>query len=224
MFKQRSKQKELLDGKVEREDLVQNLKELHEINKLLGGYNISLSALKTIDTQNKVLVDIGSGGGDTLEEIRKWSVSQKQTMTLIGIDLKADCVEYSKSHLNKSLTFIEDDYRNIGAHLSNVDIIHACLFTHHLTNDEITELIELAKNKNSVLIINDLNRNSIAYYGIKLLTRVFSKSHLVKHDAPLSVLRGFTKKEWKNLIQSAGATNYSIKWKWAFRHQIIIYG
>lgn len=224
MFKQRSKQKELLDGKVEREDLVQNLKELHEINKLLGGYNISLSALETIDTQNKVLVDIGSGGGDTLEEIRKWSVSQKQTMTLIGIDLKADCVEYSKSQLDKTLTFIEDDYRNIDAHLSNVDIIHACLFTHHLTNKEITELIEFANNKNSILIINDLHRNSIAYYSIKLLTRFFLKSHLVKHDAPLSVLRGFKKKEWKKLIQSAGATNYSIKWKWAFRHQIIIYG
>jgi hypothetical protein len=57
-----------------------------------------------------------------------------------------------------------------------------------------------------------------------LLTRLFSKSYLVKNDAPLSVLRGFTKKEWLKYLKKAGATHYAVKWKWAFRHQIIVYG
>jgi hypothetical protein len=56
------------------------------------------------------------------------------------------------------------------------------------------------------------------------LTSIFSKSYLVKNDAPLSVLRGFKKKEWFAILQQAGATNYSVKWKWAFRHLITVYG
>jgi hypothetical protein len=46
---------------------------------------------------------------------------------------------------------------------------------------------------------------------------------LVKNDAPLSVLRGFKKKEWLEIIQQSGAKNYTLKNKWAFRHQVIIY-
>jgi hypothetical protein len=50
---------------------------------------------------------------------------------------------------------------------------------------------------------------------------MFSKSDLVKNDAPVSVLRGFKKMEWKNLLQKAGINNYSVKWKWAFRFLIV---
>lgn len=194
MFNQRSQEKELLDGEVSQEDLIINLKELHTINTLLGGYNISTNALDKINTNNKTLVDIGSGGGDTLEVIRKWSQKKGENMSLNGVDLKSDCTEYAKSHLSDELNFIQDDYRNVHKHLDKVDIIHACLFTHHLSNQQIIDLIQYAMFHNSVLIINDLERNPIAYYSIKWLTKFFSKSHLVKNDAPLSVLRGFKNK------------------------------
>ncbi len=224
MFKYRSQEKELLDGQVDHKNLVLNLKELRSINTLLGGYNISIDALNKINTQNKTIVDIGSGGGDTLEEIRKWSQKKDQNVLLFGVDLKLDCVEYAKSHLPKELIFIHDDYRNIHKHLDNVDILHACLFTHHLTDQQIVDLIRYAKKIGSILIVNDLERNPLAHYSIKWLTRLFSKSQLVKNDAPLSVLRGFKKKEWFELLRQAGAKDFSVKWKWAFRHQIIVHG
>ena len=224
MFKTRSNQKELLDFEVEKDDLIQNLKELHTINKLLGGYKISLNALNQLNKRSITLVDIGSGGGDTLNEILKWSNKRNITTNLFGIDLKNDCIQYAKDHLSEELTFIQDDYRNYTKHITEVDVLHACLFTHHLTNVEIGKLIKLAVDNNTTLIINDLERNPIAYYSIKILTSLFSKSDLVKNDAPLSVLRGFKTKEWKKLIDQAGCKKYSIKKKWAFRHQIIIYG
>jgi hypothetical protein len=84
-------------------------------------------------------------------------------------------------------------------------------------------LIQFAKKHKAILIINDLERNRFAYYAIKYLTKFFSKSYLVKNDAPLSVLRGFKKTEWIEMIQLAGAKNYSVKNKWAFRHEVIVY-
>ena len=85
-------------------------------------------------------------------------------------------------------------------------------------------MIQFAQKNNAVLIINDLERNVIAYYAIKFLTAIFSKSYLVKNDAPLSVLRGFKKGEWLDMILKSGAKKYSVKNKWAFRHQVIVYG
>ena len=224
MFKNRSHTLELLDGEVDKTDLILNLKELHIINTLLGGYNISINAFKKINLHNKNIIDIGSGGGDTIHQIYKYTQRHNIKCHLYGIDLKQTCTEYAAAHLPQRLTFITDDYRNVTDHINQPDVIHACLFTHHLTEVQIVELIQFALKHNSTLIINDLERNPLAYYSIKYLTKLFSKSPLVKNDAPLSVLRGFKKKEWKQYIQQAGASHYSLKWKWAFRHQIIIYG
>ncbi len=227
MFKNRSEQKELLDAEVIPDaDLFQNLKELHVINSVLGGYQISLNALKKIDFKNQTytLVDIGSGGGDTLKTIFKWAQKNKTELKLYGIDLKNTCVNYAnQNEPNASLSFICDDYRNIHLHVNDVSIIHGSLFCHHLSSIQIIELIQFAIIHKAILIINDLERNRFAYYAIKYLTKVFSKSYLVKNDAPLSVLRGFKKNEWIEMIQLAGAKKYSVKNKWAFRHEVIVY-
>jgi hypothetical protein len=70
--------------------------------------------------------------------------------------------------------------------------------------------------------INDLHRNPLAYNFIKYAARFFSKSYLVKNDAPLSVLRGFRKNEWQKIFVRAEIRDYGIRWKWAFRYLIIV--
>jgi hypothetical protein len=69
--------------------------------------------------------------------------------------------------------------------------------------------------------INDLQRHWLAYHSIKWLTKIFSKSYLVKNDAPLSVARGFKKEEWKHLFRRSEIENYTIRWKWAFRYLVV---
>ena len=226
MFKNRHYTKELLDNdNIPPLDLYQNLKELDFINTWLGGYDISLNVLKRVLEKGKktVLVDIGCGGGDTLKYIAKWNKKQGFDLDLVGVDLKPDCTEYAgKNKPHPNIRFITDDYRNVHLHLPKIDILHACLFCHHLTEGQIIELIRYAQKQNITLIINDLERNLFAYYAIKFLTQLFSRSYLVKNDAPLSVLRGFKKKEWESIFKQAGVDKFELKWKWAFRHQIVV--
>ena len=228
MLKYRSAKKELLDeDNIPKEDLFQNLKELNTINTLLGGYNITFSALKkTLKPKiTHSLVDIGCGGGDTLKHINKWAKQNKQTINLFGVDIKPVCIEYANINTaNENITYICDDYRNVFNHIKQVDVIHACLFCHHLTESELIELVRFAEKNKTILIINDLERNIIAYYAIKILTKLFSKSYLVKNDAPLSVARGFKKKEWLDILIKAGVKKCSVTNKWAFRHEVIVYG
>jgi len=80
----------------------------------------------------------------------------------------------------------------------------------------------MMNNCTTGIFINDLHRHSLAYHSIHFLTKIFSDSYLVKNDAPLSVLRGFTKKDWELILQKAGFNSYSLKWKWAFRWLLII--
>lgn len=228
MFRHRSPEKELLDAEeIPTGDLYQNLRELDFINHWLGGYAISFAALTRVLQKGRryTLVDIGCGGGDTLKRIAHWNKKAHLDLDLYGVDLKADCIAYAERNLaGSNVQFICDDYRNISRHLPKVDLIHACLFCHHLTNAELEGLVQFAIQHRAVLVVNDLERNALAHYAIKMLTGLFSKSYLVKNDAPLSVLRGFKKKEWLDILQKAGARKFTVRNKWAFRHEVIVYG
>jgi 2-polyprenyl-3-methyl-5-hydroxy-6-metoxy-1,4-benzoquinol methylase len=228
MFKQRSNQKEFLDEPdIPKELLYQNLKELEFINKYLGGHTVSLNGLKEIVNNSKMynILDIGCGGGDSLKAIAKWSKQENYKIHLTGIDLKQDCIKYAQNNCKNYdvISFRCDDFRTAFSKKMKIDIVHASLFCHHFTENEIIEFIKLCSDNKAIFLINDLERNPIAYYSIKLLTTLFSKSSLVKNDAPLSVMRGFKKAEWNILLQKAGIKKYTIKNRWAFRHLIIAY-
>jgi 2-polyprenyl-3-methyl-5-hydroxy-6-metoxy-1,4-benzoquinol methylase len=226
MFKFRSHKKELMDGEnIPDEDLRVNLNELHIINKFLGGYKCSINGLKKVlkKDQPSVLVDLGCGGGSWLKSAYMWKTKNNYPLSLYGIDIKQFCIHHSIINNPIENGFIRDDYKNLLAHLANVDVLHAALFCHHLTLEEIVELIQFAVKNKTVLIINDLQRNVFAYLSIKLLTLCFSDSYLVKHDAPVSVLKGFKLHEWISMLEKGGAKKFSVKRKWAFRHQVIVY-
>lgn len=227
-FTHRSQQKEFLDNTdIAPDDLYRNLDELHIINKQLGGYAASSTGLaKILSSTGSVynVLDIGFGGGHAIKELSQFAAKNKTKLFFYGVDLKPDCVAYANKKLealeNKQL--ICDDYRNISPGLlQKVDVIHCSLFLHHLNNDEIIDLFKFAKANRCIILANDLQRNWFAYYSIKLITSVFSKSYLVKNDAPISVKRGFKKRELIDLLKQAGFTNYSVKWCWAFRYIII---
>jgi hypothetical protein len=46
---------------------------------------------------------------------------------------------------------------------------------------------------------------------------------MVKNDAPLSVLRAFSRDDLNTILTNAGIKNYQIRWRWAFRWQVIVY-
>ncbi len=229
-FQNRSYEKEYLDNsKIATKDLYQNLAELDVINTYLGGYKASLKGLKDILKTKKTIyniLDVGFGGGDAIKQLSKFADSKGLPIFFYGVDLKEDCVIYAEKNLaaiqNKKL--ICDDYRNIAPELlDQIDIIHCSLFLHHLTDEEIIGLFAFGKAHHCMILANDLHRNWLAYYSIKFLTAVFSRSWLVKNDACLSVRRAFRKSELEWMLQQAGYKKYAVKWSWAFRYIVIAF-
>ncbi|MEO5943051.1 MAG: methyltransferase domain-containing protein [Ferruginibacter sp.] len=222
-LKQRSYKKELLDAEdIPFADIKQNIKELNSINTLLGGHKITIQGIKAFaKDKNLSVCEIGCGGGDNLNAIYKWAAGKNFQINFTGIDIKKECIDFAKEQYPKlNAEWIASDYAK--ADVKDPEIIFSSLFCHHFTEEELIQMLQwMRQNCRKGFFINDLHRNTIAYYSIKWLTGIFSKSYLVKNDAPLSVARGFTKAEWQNIFEKAGIKNYSIKWQWAFRHLII---
>ena len=138
---------------------------------------------------------------------------------MTGVDIKKDCIDYANANAaNADITFIQQDYRDYIRKNQDVDIIITSLFCHHLKDAEIVDLLEwMASHAKVGFIINDLHRHWLAYYSIKWLTQLFSKSYLVKNDAPLSVHRAFKRRDWQSYIDEIKHSGIGIKWSWAFR-------
>ncbi|MCY7291597.1 MAG: methyltransferase domain-containing protein [Ferruginibacter sp.] len=218
----RSKKKEILDNdNLPFEDIKICMKELNSINTLLGGHDITLRGMHYFsDLKNAKLTvcEIGCGGGDNLKAISK----KYQNTTFIGIDLKDTCIDFAaRQYPELKAEWIASDYSKV-LFKTTPDIIFSSLFCHHFTNEQLVYMLEwMQKNSNKGFFINDLQRSTVAYYLIKWLTAIFSKSYLVKNDGPISVSRSFTKKDWQMLFAKAGISSYTVKWKWAFRYLVV---
>ena len=236
-FKTRSTSIEIMDdlnchGQV----VEQTLCELDFINLWLGGNAVTLNGLEkcwasTRKDQVISIADLGCGSGEMLRLIAARANKQKRKVTLNGFDANPTITRYAKEQTSSSAllnnaTEINFESRNIFSSefkTRKFDIILCTLFLHHFTEKELVQTFQSFKQQARLgIIVNDIHRHPLAYYSIKWLTGLFSKSAMVKFDAPLSVLRAFTRKELEQILLKAEIEHYELSWKWAFRWQLII--
>ena len=225
-LRHRSYEKELMDrDDIPFTDMAQTLKELNIVNTRLGGHAITVEGVTNLHPgdQPVIVCEIGCGGGDNLFAIQKFFLKKNIPVKFIGIDLNPECIAFAKQQYPQlPCEWICSDYATVNFSTHKPDIIFSSLFCHHFTDDQLLFMLQwLQRNAQTGFFINDLQRHWMAYYLIKYITKFFSRSYLVKHDACVSVARGFKKNEWKELFTKAALTNYTIEWKWAFRYLVI---
>jgi 2-polyprenyl-3-methyl-5-hydroxy-6-metoxy-1,4-benzoquinol methylase len=231
-FSTRSSAQEIMDDlNCSGDVLHQTLRELDFINRWLGGNGITLEGISKLITSptrkinNLHLADMGCGSGDLLRLIQQSYQHSIPQLALTGVDANPHITQFASGHLSRfpSITVRTANVFDAAFRKENFDVITATLFLHHFNEVALVDLLRSWKKQARLgIVINDLHRHPLAYYSIALLTRLFSRSSMVQYDAPLSVLRGFTRNEWVSILQKAGITRYSLNWKWAFRWQIII--
>ena len=231
-LRHRATAEELMDDlSLASDDLRRNLDELETINTWLGGYAPVLDALEQLRPQFPTgrplrLADLGSGGGDTLRHMARWARRHRIPVELIGIDANKFMLEYAagKAQTFPEISFQQYDIFSPEFQRQSFDIITCSLFLHHFPDETLTQLLAQCRTQATIgVIINDLHRHPLAYYSIKWITRLFGGSHLVQNDAPLSVARAFSRQDWQHLLQQAGIKRYSLRWRWAFRWQVVIW-
>ena len=205
------------------EPLDQALRELDMINAKLGGYSTSLQGIRILaqhlpQTETLTILDVGSGGGDLLNIVSSIRANTKMT----ALDLNQNACEYAARE-HPSLHVVQGSVLALPFRDRSFDIVHASLFLHHFTESQLNEILQsLSAVARYGIVINDLRRSVFAYIGITLLTRLFSRSNMVKHDGPLSVSKGFTKKELQQLCSTLSSVSISIRRRWAFRWLVCI--
>lgn len=230
-FRQRHPGPELLDDpQIPWQDIKRNMEELEFINTWLGGHAINSAGWKQFtkrwpNQQNWHIAEVGCGAGDNLRYLATKATQAGWNIQCTGIDINPHAIQLAQQKpIHVKANWIHADYRDVVFPANQKpDIIFASLCCHHFNGEDLRHLLRwMYEQANGGFFINDLHRHPLAFYSIRTLTRFFSRSYLVKHDAPLSVLRGFTRAEWEQAFHAAGISGASIQWKWAFRHLITV--
>jgi 2-polyprenyl-3-methyl-5-hydroxy-6-metoxy-1,4-benzoquinol methylase len=224
-FLPRSTQKEIMDDmSIQDERLDEALQELRVINTWLGGNTTTRKGVRQLLKRTTIpdtlsILDVGAGGSDNAITI----AALCRLVKITAFDLNKRVCEYT-ARANPSLTVVQGSVFDLPFQEQSFDIVHASLFLHHFTEEELRRILpSLLTRSRYGIVINDLRRSVFAYAGIVLLTQIFSRSAMVKNDGPLSVRRGFTRSELVRLCESLPSASYKIHRTWAFRWLVCIW-
>lgn len=230
--KYRTKQAEIMDDfSIQGEELYDALDKIAAVNKLLGGNAITLDGItkllnNTDPSKPVTIADIGCGNGDMLRMLAGYAKKNGRNFNLIGVDANAFTIEHAQmlssdypSMSYKCVDVFSEDFKEL-----QYDIALCTLTLHHFDDNEIVNIITTFKNNAALgVVVNDLHRSKAAYYLFSMICTLFSLKRLPREDGLVSILRGFKKEDLEVFSRKLALKKYSIRWKWAFRYQWIIY-
>jgi len=197
--------------------LEEDLRNLRTINRTLGAYRGVLWCLELLANERELtsfsLLDVGTGSGDLPAAIVRWARRKGISAKVVGLEPNPVAAEVAR-RLTRDFPEISI-VRGDGAHPpfspSCFDFVLSSQLLHHFSEGEIVALLKAWSSfARRGILVNDLLRHPLAYYGIRLLTCLFTRNEMTRVDAPLSVRRALTMPEWQALFRQAGIGQFQL--------------
>ena len=221
----RSTEREMMDLPGQpKELLADDLRNLRVINRYLGGYRNVLRGLARLVNEQRLdrftLLDIGTGSGDIPAVIARWARRQQIAARISGLEREAATVEEAVDQTRSfpEITILRGDATAPPFGAGSFDFVLTSQLLHHFKDEQIIALLRTwARLARRGIIVSDLVRHPVAYHGIRLLTKGFTRNVMTRTDAPLSVQRACTISEWRELLRRADVGRLRVRWMFPFR-------
>jgi len=226
----RSLEKEMMDLPDQPKELLQqDLRNLTIINRYLGGYRGVMRAVARLVEEQKLarfsLLDVGAGSGDIPARIATRIRKKRIAARLVAIETEPVTVAVAaeKTRDYPEISLVQGDAMALPFRAASFDFVLASQLLHHFSEDNVVTLLRTwSKVARRAIIVSDLVRHPLAYYGIRAITRLFTRNVMTLTDAPLSVWRAFTMAEWRELFRRADVGRVEIFWVFPFRVMALI--
>lgn len=227
-FSKRSTKTEIIDDvDLGRDEMDRVLANLAVINRFLGGYSTTIGAIERVlpnDLKTVRVLDVGAGGGDTARKLVEWGRATGRRVDVVAVDLSFAAVAFAHERLKDlpEASVVQADVLALPFGDGAFDVVLCSLFLHHFRQPVAARLlVAMHAAARVAVVVNDLHRNRLAYFGIWALTRLFPVSPIVRNDGPLSVMRAFQREDFAELVRATGL-DMQVRWRWAFRYQVVI--
>ena len=193
-FAKRANEDEIMDDLSRPEhEFAEAYRELEMVNRRLGGVRAIERFLPA--GSNLLMLDVAAGACDVSEALLR-----KMPCRIVVLDLNGRGLKLAKQSWPLVGDALDLPFKD-----GTFDVVMASLFFHHLSNEAcVRVLAQMWRIARRRVLVNDLHRHRVAYWSIRALAGMFSKSRMVRHDGPVSVLRAFRPSELLDIAKQAG--------------------
>jgi SAM-dependent methyltransferase len=211
------------DETLDADALRRNLADLRRINTLLGWTSFTTRAVAhhvhTTGLQSFSLLDVACGSADLPAAIARWAAREGIRAEIVATDVQPVMLEAAREQTAgvAGIRVERADAMALPYPPGRFDIALCTLALHHFGPEQaVTVLANLARVGRQVLVF-DVVRSRAAYAGAWLLTRALAMHPITRHDAPMSVRRGYTASEARALAARAGLREAQVRVEAPFR-------
>lgn len=209
-------------------ELAETLAELRLINRLLGAAWPTLEGVQHLwqeagQPAHLSILDVGAGSGDVNRHLLNWAARHNIQLQVTLMDIHPDTCGVAQTYYRDEprIRVKQGDVFQLAPH--QADIVTASLFLHHFPAAQLPAVLQtLLQAARFGVVINDLHRHWLAWASIRVLTYLFSRNRLIRHDAPLSVRRGFRPADFDRLQERPELASLTYTWWPLFRYLVII--
>ncbi len=165
------------------------------------------------------VLDVGSGSCDIPLAVSRWARRRGLRLQFTCLEPSARAVALARTRLaladDPGVRVLRED---LFAHrpAEAYDYATASMCFHHFKDEEILEIVRRLRTfVRKGILINDLRRAAPAWLGARLLTACLPAG--VRHDALVSIRRGFKISEFKRLLQRIPDCTVSVRAAWCCR-------
>ncbi|HZR55914.1 MAG TPA: methyltransferase domain-containing protein [Terriglobales bacterium] len=209
------------------EEVASSLRDLRHINSWFGGNATTASMLSHLaqatGKKSFSLLEVAAGSGD-VSQIAKHELGKSGiTLNITLLDRVRTHLENGHSTGRESNDTIVADALSLPFADSSFDVIHSCLFAHHLAPEQLPYFAnESLRVCRTAVLINDLVRHplhlALVYAGLPLF-----RSRITWHDAPASVRQAYTAREMNNILIQSDASKIEIQSHYLFRMGVVLW-
>ena len=226
MFKERVTECEWMDGENFDEGLAErSFRFIEMVNRFLGGVRIVRRFIADqADGKTIKVLDIGSGSCDIPLAVSRWAERKGIPVHFTCIEKSETVAEIARRRIRRAgdpqvKLIREDIFDHRPAEPYHCAV--GSMFFHHLHEEQILNLVRhLQTVVTRSLLINDLRRSPLGYLGCMLLVRGFPPD--VRHDALLSIRKGFKEIEMRKLLQGLEDVSVDVSAAHFFRVQAVV--
>lgn len=183
------------------------LGDLARLNALFGGTRVVVEALEPFfqagDAARRwTLLDVGTGAGDIPLAVAAVARRHGVTCTSIGVERIPTAARMARS---AGLRAVVGDGAALPFAPKSVDVVVASQVLHHLSPEAAIRWIAgIDRVARRAVVLADLRRSRLAMAGIWLAAPPLGMSRVTRHDAVVSLRRGYSKGELAALLAAAG--------------------
>lgn len=221
----RSHDKEMMDAPDNPPALLEeDLKNLRLFNRYLGGYRGVEAMLAELVRQqslkNLSLLDVGTGSADIPGRIVRWCRRRGVGVKIVALDrdpVTAKVAAERQRH-RREIAVVRGDAADLPFTPRSFDFVLASQFLHHFPEEKVVAMLKhWSRLARRAVIVSDLVRHPLAYYGVQVVARLLTRNIMTITDAPLSVKRSFTLAEWRELFRRAANGKFQLRPVFPFR-------